>query len=140
MVSCAVPPTAYSTSRLLEGEVRAASMTFSAPGTRLRTQASNFSRRRRSTAPNDTITVSMPNWRKHSVSRFLADSFRSTRATRAVAFLPEGASARAVPNAFSMTGADYRRKFIVARLAADGKTLRDRWGGQKCHYLGWTGE
>src|ERR1700693_682088 len=87
--------------RLFEGEVRADSITASAPGARWSTQASNFSRRRRSAALDDPITVSIPNWRKHSVSRNLADSFRSTRAARAVPFLV-GAGAKAVPQAFSM--------------------------------------
>src|SRR4029077_7186463 len=87
-------------------------MTCSAPGARLRTQASNFSRRRRSAAPADTTTVSMPNWRKHSVSRYLEDSLRSTRATRAAAFL-EGMGAKAVPKAFSMFRADYRYEGLL---------------------------
>src|ERR1700677_2974890 len=87
--------------RLLEGEVRAASMSVSAPGARLMTQASNFSWRRRSAEPAEVTTVSMPYWRKHSVSRARDDSFRSTRAARAAPFLT-GVGARAVPKDFSM--------------------------------------
>src|SRR5580693_10513897 len=90
--------------RLLEEEVRAASMTASAPEPRPITQASNFSWRRRSDALADTSTVSMPNWRKHSVSRAREDSFRSTRAARAAAFLVGEVNAGAVPKAFCMSG------------------------------------
>src|SRR5271168_4696390 len=126
--------------RLLEGEVRAASMTVSAPEPRLITQASNFSWRRRSAALDDTSTVSMPNWRKHSVSSAREDSFRSTRAARAAAFLVEEVNAGEVPKAFCMLGASFPvRKFIVARRERHGKTLRGRAGVQKSHYLGWTG-
>src|SRR5258708_6477894 len=129
MVSCAVPPTAYSTSRLLGGGGRAASITFSPPGTRVRTQASNFFRRRPSAAPADTSTVSMPNWRKHSVSRNLEDSLRSTRATRAVAFLTERTGASAVPNAFSMTRAGYQYESLLWR--GQGQMERPQWTGRE---------
>src|SRR5580704_9822714 len=118
--------------RLFEGEVRAASITASAPGARLSTQASNFSRRRRSAALDDTITVSIPNWRKHSVSRNLADSFRSTRAARAVPFLV-GAGAKAVPKAFSMGLGSISEcaTLIVARLGVDGKTRKEQGSESK---------
>src|SRR5258708_2735212 len=80
-------------------------MTFSAPGPRLITQASNFSCRRRSADPAEVTTASMPNCRKHSVSRNREDSFRSTRAARAATFLVEegGARAGAVPKALCMS-------------------------------------
>src|SRR5580700_1811136 len=117
--------------RLLEGEVRAASMKASAPGRRLSTQASNFSWRRRSTEPAEVTTLSMPNWRKHSVSRAREDSFRSTRAARAAAFLAGDVGAKAVPKAFSMSRAGSSTKPIVARLGRDGKTLRGRFGRYK---------
>src|ERR1700691_3072340 len=87
--------------RLLEGEVRAASISFSAPGARFTTHASNFSWRKRSAEPAEVTTVSIPNWRKHSVSKNRDDSFKSTKAARA-AFLPVGVGARAVPKAFCM--------------------------------------
>ena len=85
--------------------MRAASMTFSAPGPRLITQASNFSCRRRSADPAEVTTASMPNCRKHSVSRNREDSFRSTSAARAATFLVEegGARAGAVPKALCMS-------------------------------------
>src|ERR1700678_388392 len=126
--------------RLLEGEVRAASMTTSAPEPRRITQASNFSRNRRSAAPDDTITVSMPNWRKHSASSAREVSLRSTRATRAADFLVE-VGAGAVPKAFSMYG---DRGSVRTRLWRGGekmgRALRGRVGVQKCHYLRCTGE
>src|SRR5580704_8091113 len=123
--------------RLLEGEVRAASMTAAVPVARLMTDASNFSWRRRSAALEDTSTVSMPNWRKHSVRRAREDSFRSTRAARADAFLVEEVNAGAVPKAFCMSGASFPvRKFIVARRERDGMSLRGRTGVQKSHYPG----
>src|SRR5580704_3195889 len=125
--------------RLLEGDVRAASMTASASGPRRMTHASNFSWRRRSAALAETSTVSMPNWRKHSVSSAREDSLRSTRAARAAAFLM-GMRAGAVPKAFSMSGDRFPvRKFIVACPGKDGKTLRGRAGVQKSHYPSWTG-
>src|SRR5580692_1212995 len=125
--------------RLLEGEVRAASMTISAPVPKGTTQASNFSWRTRSAAPEDRSTVSIPNWRKHSCSRAREESFKSTKATRAAAFLVR-MGAGAVPKAFSMSGdRSPVRKFILARPRKDGKTLRGRAGVQKSHYLSWTG-
>src|SRR6266446_3497476 len=111
-------------------------MTFSAPGPRLITQASNFSWRRRSAEPAEVTTASMPNWRKHSVSKNLEDSLRSTSAARAATFLVEvGVRAGAMPKALSMSARPVSvRKFIVSRLEEDGKTLRGRPGVQKYHY------
>src|SRR5579864_8291930 len=77
--------------RLLEGELRAASITTSAPSVRCRTQAANFSLRRRSAASEDMTTVSMLNWRKHSTIKARAGSFKFTRAVRAADFLVTGA-------------------------------------------------
>src|SRR5581483_5376459 len=91
--------------RLLEGDVRAASMTSSAPGARCKTQASNFSDFRRSAIPPVMTTVSIPNWRKHSDKTVLAFSLRSTRAARAATFLEGGRGASTEPRALSMGGA-----------------------------------
>src|ERR1700689_2825932 len=107
--------------RLLEGEVRAASIMASAPGARWSTQASNFSWRRRSAALAETSTVSMPNWRKHSVSRAREDSLRSTRAARAAAFLVGRTGAGAVPKAFSMSGAGLSPKLYCGAAGARWK-------------------
>src|SRR5216684_1623186 len=90
------------THRLLEGEVRAASITVSAPLPRFSTQASNFSLRIRSAAFADITTVSIPNCRKHSASKVRAESFRSTRAARAATFLMGEAEGRIGAKAFSM--------------------------------------
>src|ERR1039458_5370741 len=107
-------------------------MTSSAPGPRFRTQASNFSWRRRSAAPEDTNTVSMANWRKHSFSRNLEDSFRSTNAARAATFLAGGVRAGAVPKALSISARLVSSmKVIVACRGEDGKTLRGRLTGTK---------
>src|ERR1700688_843828 len=101
--------------RLLEGELRAASIMASAPGPRLRTQASNFSWRRRSAELAEVTTVSMPNWRKHSVSKNLEDSLRSTSATRAAAFLVERAGATAVPIVFGIVRGRYQYESLLWR-------------------------
>src|SRR5437764_8732645 len=74
------------TQRLLEGDVRAASIRGPEPSFRLRTQASNFSLCRRSPDSPDIATVSMPNWRKHSANRVREALLRSTKAARAAAF------------------------------------------------------
>src|SRR5579862_5109306 len=95
--------------RLLEGELRAASITASEVSTRGSTHASNFSLRMRSAALADTATVSIPNWRKHSLSNEREDSFKSTRAVRAEAFRREvpgkitGAENAGTAKAFSMS-------------------------------------
>src|ERR1039458_2291871 len=114
-------------------------MTSSAPGPRFRTQASNFSWRRRSAAPEDTNTVSMANWRKHSFSRNLEDSFRSTNAARAATFLAGGVRAGAVPKALSISARLVSSmKVIVACRGDDGKTPK----GQADRYkssITWVG-
>ncbi|HXP40336.1 MAG TPA: hypothetical protein VN833_08685 [Candidatus Acidoferrales bacterium] len=64
------------------------------------------------------------------MSRDLADSFRSTRAARAVPFLV-GAGAKAVAKAFSI-GVDFEyATFIVARLGVDGKTPKEQGSESK---------
>src|SRR5579864_3803747 len=92
------------TQRLLEGDLRAASITASAPLARGRTHASNFSLCRRSAALDDMTTVSIPNWRKHSASRVREESFRSTRAVRAVDFRVTGGGGRTYADVFTMVG------------------------------------
>src|SRR5579863_7720608 len=116
-------------------------MTASAPGPRLMAQASNFSCRRRSAALDDTNTVSMPNCRKHSVSRNLEDSLRSTRATRAAAFLVEEGGARAVPKALGMGSGRFQYEGLLWRGEQEMESPpTDKRGVQKCHYLGCTAE
>src|ERR1700691_3563947 len=102
IASCTLPPSPYSTMRLLEGEVRTDSMTVSAPGARLSTQAANFSRFRRSGASALITTASMPNCLKHSDNRILPDSLISTRATRAEAFLEGRTDEATVSNDLSI--------------------------------------
>src|ERR1700751_107788 len=94
--------------RLFEGEERAASIKVPAPLPRLRTQASNFSLRRRSAALEDMTTVSMLNCRKHSASTAVEDSFNPTSALRAAAFRPvrAGARERVVAKALFMSRED----------------------------------
>src|ERR1035438_7516482 len=113
-------------------------MMASAPGLRLRTQASNFSCRRRSAALEETKTVSMPNWRKHSVRRYRDDSLRSTRATRAVPFLVEGAGAKAVPKAFSIgIKAELQYESLFSRVVEEmQRTLRGKAEVTKVSLLG----
>src|ERR1700693_5150670 len=107
-------------------------MTASAPGARLSTQASNFSWRRRSAALEDTSTVSMPNWRKHSLRRNLEDSLRSTRAARAPTFLRAGVRGGAVPKLLSMSARPVSStKVILACPGGDGKTLKGQAGEYK---------
>src|SRR5271170_1545460 len=89
--------------RLFDGDVRAASITVSAPSPRLSTQASNFSFFRRSAALAVTTTVSMPNWRNPSVNSVQAGWFKPTSAVRAAAFSVKGAGAKVVAKALSMS-------------------------------------
>src|SRR5580704_6987288 len=115
--------------RLLDGEVRAASIMGWAVGPSFKTQASNFSFCRRSGVLGMT-TVSMPNCRKQSASTARTGSLRSTRAARAAAFLPAGRGATAVPMAFSIGDIDLYLGLlilpgapIVARISRLGKRL-----------------
>src|SRR6516162_1393010 len=105
------------TMRLLEAEVRAASMTASAPGPRFTTQASNFSLRRRSAALPDMGTDSMPNCRKQSVRMERVESLRSIMAMRAAAFFFWGMGARAVPKAFCIDGRGTKNARVLFWLA-----------------------
>src|SRR5580698_3198308 len=105
-------------------------MTASAPGASFTTQASNFSLRRRSADAPEVTAASIPNWRKHSVSRYRDDSLRSTRATRAAVFLVARAGAKAVPVAFGMWFGEVRNtKTILARAEGGAKTPKGRVGG-----------
>src|SRR2546430_6628156 len=79
-------------------------MTNSAPGLSFNTQASNFSRGKRSTALSVTTSVSMPNCLKQSRRTFPVDSLRSTRATRAEYFMLRGTAEKAVASDSSITG------------------------------------
>ena len=79
-------------------------MTSSAPGLSFNTQASNFSRGKRSTALSVTTRVSIPNCLKQSRRTFPVDSLRSTRATRAENFRLRGMAETAVSSNSSITG------------------------------------
>src|SRR5712691_1828745 len=89
--------------RLFEHEVRADSITASAPGPNFTTQASNFSLCKRSGISPVMTTVSMPNCLKQSDKTFLADSLISIRATRAKTFLLGGMGETVLLRAFSIS-------------------------------------
>src|ERR1700733_5370009 len=93
------------TQRLLERELRAASITSSAPLERLSTQASNFSLCRRSAALAVTDTVSIPNCRKHSFRRERCGSLKPTKAARAVFLRGRANGARTAATDFSIVKA-----------------------------------
>src|ERR1700727_839811 len=88
--------------RLFDGEFRAASMTRSAPSAKPRTQASNFSLVRRSTALEVTGTVSILNCRKHSAMRARVGSFNPTSAVLAAALRGGGVGTRGATKALSI--------------------------------------
>src|SRR5438045_843456 len=88
--------------RLLDRDLRADSSTGAAlPPTRI-THASNFSLASRSDFSADMGMVSMPNWRKHSVSRLRDDSGKSTSAARAENFFEGDRDIREFPKSFSV--------------------------------------
>src|ERR1700757_871393 len=91
--------------RLFEGEVLAACMVFSADEPSFRTHASNFSRCKRCAASPLITTVATPNCRKQSMRIVWEVSLRSTRATRAAAFLAGGIGARMELKLVSIVGA-----------------------------------
>src|SRR4051812_16064052 len=91
------------TIRLFERELRADSNTGSACVPSRITHASNFSLARRLALSEVIGTVSMPNCRKQSESRFLEDSFRSTSAARAENFLEGDRGKSVFPKAFSLS-------------------------------------
>src|SRR6266853_1607041 len=88
--------------RLLEREVRADSSTGFACAPMWITQASNFSLASRVALSEVMDMLSMPNCRKHSVSRLREDSCKSTSAARAENFLEGGTVAKEFPKAFSV--------------------------------------
>src|SRR6266567_7523532 len=89
--------------RLFERDLRADSSTVPAWLPTRMTQASNFSVAKRWALSEVMETLSMPNWRKHSESRVLDDSCRSTSAARAENFLAEEVrGTREFPNGFSV--------------------------------------
>src|SRR6185437_5540242 len=87
--------------RLLEADLRAASITASALGSRRTTQASNFSRFSRSRAAADMSTVATPNCRKQSARIVRAGAAISTRAARAAFFLGATAADRVASRVLS---------------------------------------
>src|ERR1700746_1511780 len=127
--------------RLLEGEVRTASMTACAPGPNLTTQASNFSFRSRSAEFAGICTASTPNWRKQSARIVLGVSLRSTKAMRAEAFLVWGMGAKAVPKAFSIVcRAEPASKPILSCNTGFGKGSLRVFHGTKVSLREWTDE
>src|SRR5437879_5690727 len=109
--------------RLLEGELRAASITFSAAGLSFTTQASNFSLARRSAVWLVMATASMPNCLKHSARTRRAGSLTSTKAARAAAFRVGGMAVR-FPRALSMKGMGSRLKFYCGLYPRDWQRVR----------------
>src|SRR5260370_28229006 len=87
--------------RLLDREFRADSSTEAAWAPTRITQASNFSVESRLALSAVIDTLSMPNCLKHSVSKLLDCSCRSTSAARAENFLEEDKGTREFPKAFS---------------------------------------
>ena len=85
------------TMRLFERERRADSSTGAAWLPTRMTHASNFSEASRPALSEVIGMLSMPNWRKHSESRFLEDSCRSTNAARAENFLLGAKGTREFP-------------------------------------------
>src|SRR5215472_11585948 len=125
--------------RLLEREVRIASITACAPGPSRTTQASNFSFCSRSAAFCGIRIDSIPNCLKQSVRTVRWLSLRSTRAIRALAFLLNGVGAKAVPRAFCMgCGAEPLEILFWRVRAAFAKVPRAGCQVQKCHYERWT--
>src|SRR5579863_8132981 len=90
------------TMRLLDLDLRADSSTGAAWLPTRMTQASNFSVASRSAFSADMGTVSMPNWRKHSVSKPRDDSCKSTSAARAENFFEGDKGTREFPKSFSV--------------------------------------
>src|SRR5580704_6451663 len=95
------------------------------------TQASNFSRLRRSAASPVTETLSTPNLRKHSARVFLAGSFILTRATRAAAFLGLSVGMTAVPKALSIDRVFGPAKSILYCSIGNGKGEEGQFPGTK---------
>src|SRR5437762_3410975 len=88
--------------RLLERDVLADSSTGLACVPKWMTQASNFSLAKRRAFSVVMEMLSMPNWRKHSVSRLREDSCKSTSAARAENFREGGTGTKEFPKAFSV--------------------------------------
>src|SRR5208282_2720195 len=103
--------------RLLEGEMRAASITPAELSIKGSTQASNFSLLKRSAASTVTIVVSMANCRKHSDSRMQDCGSNPTRAARAAAFRVMGVGTRAVAKALSIV----EGKTPLSKIIVDAK-------------------
>src|SRR5437868_11431313 len=120
--------------RLLEADLRAASITASALGSRRTTQASNFSRFSRSTASSDMSTASTPNCRKQSARIVRAGSAISTRAARAAFFLGATAADRVASRVLSRKDMRVSPDNIVSGISTKGKDLDRRSGVQKCYY------
>src|SRR6266404_4489126 len=118
--------------RLLERDLRADSSTGSAWVPMRITQASNFSEARRSAFSEVIATVSIPNWRKHSDSRFLDVSCRSTNAARAENFLEGNMGEREFPKAVSVIYMPANP--ILARESGHGNRAEGQSPVQRCHY------
>src|SRR6266704_4168648 len=109
--------------RLLEREVRADSSTGFACAPMWMTQASNFSLASRVALSEVMDMLSMPNCRKHSVSRLREDSCKSTSAARAENFREGGTVAKEFPKAFSVV-----RVVLVGHSCPTPLVLM--WGGR----------
>src|SRR6476659_11011217 len=99
--------------RLFERERRADSSTGAAWFPTRITQASNFSEASLWALSEVIGMLSIPNWRKHSESRFREDSCKSTNAARAENFLPGAKGTREFPNGFSVFMGTFARPALV---------------------------
>src|SRR5215469_5442611 len=101
--------------RLLEVEQRAASITASEPSARASTQASNFSLRSLSAAPERMATASIPNCLKHSESKTRGGSLSPTNAALAAAFRVTGKGARVVSKTLSISSGKSPLSNVIVR-------------------------
>src|SRR5258707_1256489 len=101
--------------RLLDREFRADSSTEAAWAPTRITQASNFSVESRLALSAVIDTLSMPNCLKHSVSKLLDCSCRSS-AARAENFLEEDKGTREFPKAFSVLDQLWGSDTLVRRF------------------------
>src|SRR6267143_6892383 len=118
------------TRRLLDAELRARSIMWPTDSSRGNTQASNFCRCSRSESASVTDTVSIPNWRKHSVSMLEEAAGRLNRAARALTF-------RRICAAAGVGERDVPDKFVMSARGMD--SLKPHSDGQSGVWLGFEG-
>src|SRR5260370_39370353 len=102
--------------RRLDGACRAVSRAGAPWAPSRLAQASNFSVESRLALSAVIDTLSMPNCLKHSVSKLLDCSCRSTSAARAENFLEEDKGTREFPKAFSVLDQLWGSDTLVRRF------------------------